>query len=66
MLYRIIIGELTWDESNGNTDNQVDGQEDQLTYHQLNHRVKTQEETHPSDRPVDVSPMSKQIDPFHL
>ena len=36
MLYRIIIGELTWDESNGDTDNQVDGQEDQLTYHQLN------------------------------
>jgi len=32
MLCGTVEGKLTWDESDGDTNDQVDGQEDQLTY----------------------------------
>lgn len=35
MLCGIVVGELTWDESNADTNDQVDGHEDQLMHPRL-------------------------------
>ena len=43
MLNRFVVIELTWDESNGDANDQVDGQEDQLKYPQLNLPSQTSE-----------------------
>lgn len=66
MAYRIIVPELTWDEPDCDAEDQVNGEEDQLKYCSAGASGLHFCVTYPSDRPINIPPMSKQIDPFHL
>jgi hypothetical protein len=60
-----VIGH-TWDESNRDTNYQIDGEEDQLKGTSVKKIETSFKSPYPSARPIDESPMGKKIDPFHL